>query len=107
MLDMSSKLISVCTIINIVDTYRMICKLLNIRKDIAVEVKSLYNYVLIVSKCICENKNGGGNRDHWLCEEDGLFSRSGRCNTNEWCIGPYNKINATFSHDQLCMKGTI
>ena len=65
----------------------------DIRKDIVVGVKSYYNYVLIVSKCICENKNGGGNRDHWLCEEDGLFSRSGRCNANEWCIGPYIKIN--------------
>ena len=72
-------------------------------------VRSPINHVLfsfsIVSKCICENENGGGIRGHWLCEDDGLFVPSDGCYKDEWCIGPHITNNATFVHESLCTNG--
>ena len=69
--------------------------------------KNIFNVSKIVSKCICENKNGGGTRGYWLCENDGFFVRADGCYKNEWCVGPHNKIDATFAHETLCMKGRL
>ena len=62
-------------------------------------------FLYLVSKCICENENGGGNRNTWLCEDDGKFKRSGGCNIDEWCVGTTAQNEATFDHKMLCSKG--
>ena len=62
--------------------------------------------IQVISRCYCENKNGGGMRGHWLCENDEKFERSDGCGSGEWCTGPSTMGNATFDHTSLCKKGS-
>ena len=60
--------------------------------------------LLLVLKCICENVNGGFERNTWRCENNSSFISSKGCDDDEWCIGPTSEESATLKHNDLCTK---
>ena len=67
----------------------------------------LQYHMHVATKCFCENEIGsafGGNGV--ICGLENQFSKFKNCKPDEWCIGPTNEVNATFSLEFLCRKGT-
>ena len=56
-------------------------------------------------KCFCENKSGETGHNGIFCQQNGTFSRSGSCDTDEWCTGPSDGESAVYDKITLCKKG--
>lgn len=63
--------------------------------------------MLVVSKCYCEFKNGGGEKNGILCERRGIFEKALLCGSNHFCTGPSSEQDATNGFDTLCEQGEI
>ena len=63
--------------------------------------------MLVVSKCHCEFKNGGGEKSGILCERNGVFEKALLCGPDSVCIGPSWEQDATNGTNTLCKQGMI
>ena len=62
---------------------------------------------LTAQKCYCEHKNGGGEKNGWLCGTKGESDPMWSCAMEEWCIGPFTMQTATANYKKLCLHGRI
>ena len=63
--------------------------------------------MLVVSKCHCEFKNGGGEKSGILCERNGIFEKALICGLESVCTGPFSEQDAINETDALCKQGKI
>ena len=60
-------------------------------------------------KCYCEYTNGTNHNNGIMCGNNGKFTRTAQCNSDEICIGRSNLSDAVFERNKgvLCAKGKL